>query len=297
MKKALIFAASVCAFSWAMSGVFYAVLGGDIESYRIAFRIFCTVYMFFPMITALLLQWRSKERLTSTGLLAFKPRWSWLVAMVLPLVLVALTVLFSALVPGAVLEYSPDQLINMSGLDEKSASIVRLQFEKTPLSVMIVSGIVNGIMAGCTINAVAAFGEEYGWRNYMVSALRGTKFCKAALVIGAVWGIWHAPIILMGHNYPQHPVAGIFLMAAFCILIGFIELYLVKKAGSVYPAAIFHGTINAVGGFVFYLVQGGSDLTTGVTGAAGFVAEAVVCLAIFLYDKHISRDNIITSEL
>ena len=69
-----------------------------------------------------------------------------------------------------------------------------------PAAMMIVMVLFSGLIAGVTINAVAAFGEEYGWRNYLVGALRDVKFPKAALFIGVVWGIWHFPLILMGHN-------------------------------------------------------------------------------------------------
>ena len=32
------------------------------------------------------------------------------------------------------------------------------------------------------------------------------------LIFGLIWGIWHAPFIFQGHNYPQYPVAGVFMM-------------------------------------------------------------------------------------
>ena len=35
---------------------------------------------------------------------------------------------------------------------------------------------------------------------------------KSSWVIGVIWGFWHAPLILQGHNYPQHPWAGVFMM-------------------------------------------------------------------------------------
>lgn len=34
---------------------------------------------------------------------------------------------------------------------------------------------------------MVAFGKEYGWRDYLVDALRGQQFWKAALLIGFAW--------------------------------------------------------------------------------------------------------------
>ena len=47
-----------------------------------------------------------------------------------------------------------------------------------------------------------AIGEESGFRGYMMSKLikiYGTG--KAVVVGGIVWGLWHLPLICMGHNF------------------------------------------------------------------------------------------------
>lgn len=293
MKKALRFAIVVCLVSWAASGIFYAACKGDIAGHKMAFTAFCTGYMLLPMLTAMVMQKLDKEPFSSTGLLNFKPRWSWLTAVVLPPVLVVLATFLSTLFPGVSLKYNPEQVISIFSVDDVTAASMREQFLKIPAGVMILVTLVSGAVAGCTINALLAFGEEYGWRNYMVSAMNGKSFFTAALTTGVVWGIWHAPIILMGHNYPQHPVAGVFMMTVFCLLLGFMELYMVKKTGSVVPAAIFHGSINAVCGASLYFVEGGNDLTVGCTGTAGFIAMAIICLGIVIYDRTVSKDRII----
>lgn len=292
MKKAVKFAVAVCLFSWAMFGIFYAVCGGDVKSNQMLFTLFETLYMCFPLIVALVLQKISGEKPSSTGLLNFKLSRAWLAGMLVPVLAVPLCVLISSLVPGVHIEYGAEQLISMFNLDEETSATVASQFEAMSPAVMILAGLLSGLLAGCTINALFAFGEEYGWRNYLVKALEGCGFWKKALFIGLVWGIWHAPLILQGHNYPQHPVIGVAMMCVFCILLGIIELYFVLKTGSVFPAAIIHGTINAISGFVLYFVQGGNDLTVGLTGVAGFVTIAIICAAIYLYDRFISRDMI-----
>lgn len=292
MKKALTYSVAVCLFSWAVFGAIYLASGRTIQSNKLLYSAIETLYMLFPMIVAGALQLIRREPFASTGLLRFRVGWTWLAALLLPIFAVAVCTLVSALMPGVSLHFGASQYISEFGLDETKAAALDALLSSIPPAVFISRQLVSGIVAGCTINAVFAFGEEYGWRNYMVSALEGVGFWKKALLIGFVWGIWHLPLILLGHNYPQHPVAGVGMMCVFCILAGAIELYLVLKSGSVYPAAIFHGTINALAGLVLLLVEGGNDLTVGLTGIAGFITLALVIAGIWIYDRYISRDGI-----
>ncbi len=296
MKKALTFSVAVCLFSWAVFGAVYFGSGKTIQEHKLIFTAFESLYMLFPMIVAGVLQLIRKEPFRSTGLLRFKLSWSWLAALLLPPAAVLICILISSLFPGVSLHFGAEQLVEQFGLDEATAATATAQLAQMPPVVFIAVEVLSGLFAGCTINALFAFGEEYGWRNYMVSALEGVGFWKKALLIGLVWGIWHMPLILLGHNYPQHPVAGVGLMCVFCILLGAIELYLVLKSRSVFPAAIFHGTINALSGLVLLLVKGGNDLTIGMTGAAGFITLLLIIGAIYFYDKHISKDGIMSAR-
>lgn len=295
MKKAIIYSFCVCLFSWAVFGLVWLAALKDAPANGVGMQVTKTLYMFFPMIVAMLLQLVRKEQLAGTSLLNFKLSWAWVLAVAVPFAVLLLSVLISALMPGARLHYGPESIIASSGLEGDAAAAIIDQFNTIPPAAVILSTLVSGAIAGCTINAVVAFGEEYGWRNYMVDALRGRKFWMAALLIGFVWGIWHAPLILLGHNYPQHPVAGIGMMCIFCILVGILELWLVLKTGSVIPAAMMHGTINAIAGATLFLVQGGSDLTVGMPGLAGFIAMAVVIAALWLYDRR--HDRIMMKEI
>ena len=175
--------------------------------------------------------------------------------------------------------------------------MVREQLGSIPAYLMVLISLVSGLMAGVSVNALAAFGEEYGWRNYLVNTLREVKFWPAALFIGIVWGIWHFPLILMGHNYPNEPQWGVLLMVVMCILLGFIELYFVLKSKSMAVAAIMHGTFNAVAGVVIYFTLGGNDFVNGMTGLSGFIVMTVTILCIWIYDKYISKDNILSMTL
>jgi membrane protease YdiL (CAAX protease family) len=296
MKKAIRFSIIVCLFSWAMFAVAHWGFGMGADT-PVGFMLFSTVYMFFPLITALVLQAIDKEKFNHTGLVNFKIKWSWLVAWLLPLVMTLACICVNGLMPGVSLQYNAEQLINQYHVPEEQQELVRAQLGQMPAYLMIILTLVSGLMAGISVNALAAFGEEYGWRNYLVGALREVKFWKAALFIGVVWGIWHFPLILMGHNYPNEPRWGVLLMVVMCILLGVIELYFVLKSKSMVVAAIMHGTYNAVAGVVIYCTLGGNDFVNGMPGLSGFIVMAVAILFIWIYDKYVSKDLLLAKTI
>lgn len=101
------------------------------------------------------------------------------------------------------------------------------------------------------LNFIPCLGEELGWRGFLQPRLtekfNGNKI-KATLTTGIIWGIWHAPVICMGHNYGTtykfFPYAGILMMIAFCISIGIFIAFVFYKTESVIPCVITHAIIN-----------------------------------------------------
>ncbi len=100
------------------------------------------------------------------------------------------------------------------------------------------------------------FGEEFGWRAYMTPKLEELMPMPAALVVGGIlWGVWHAPFTVQGHNfgldYKGFPYLGIIVMCVFCTATGAFFTLLTKRTNSVIPAAIAHGINNNMGFDVF----------------------------------------------
>ena len=186
MKKAIRFSIIVCLFSWAMFAVAHWGFGMGADT-PVGLMLFSTLYMFFPIITALVLQAIDKEKFNHTGLVNFKIKWSWAVAWLLPLVMTLACILVNGLMPGVELKYNAEQLINQYHIPEDQQEMVREQLGQLPAYLMILITLISGLIAGITVNAIAAFGEEFGWRNYLVGALREVKFWKAALFSGIVW--------------------------------------------------------------------------------------------------------------
>ena len=75
---------------------------------------------------------------------------------------------------------------------------------------------------------IQCFGEELGWRGYLLPKI-GEKLSplSASVFTGVIWGLWHAPIIAMGYNYgTNNLIAGIFAMTVFCTVLGIISGFL-----------------------------------------------------------------------
>jgi membrane protease YdiL (CAAX protease family) len=105
--------------------------------------------------------------------------------------------------------------------------------------------------AGTTLLAsvlsfVALFGEEYGWRGYLQSELFKLGRVRGVLLLGAIWGAYHWPVILMGWNYPGYPLLGLLLMVLWCTAEAIVLGYVVLKSGSVLLAAFLHAVGNVI---------------------------------------------------
>lgn len=92
-------------------------------------------------------------------------------------------------------------------------------------------------------------GEEFGWRAYMNQKMEPLLGTTGTIIIGGIlWGVWHAPLTVAGHNfgteYRGYPWLGILFMAVWCSATGVFLMWLTKKTGSVFPAAIMHACNN-----------------------------------------------------
>lgn len=275
-KKILIFLAFCFGISWLSAGIFY-LCGIDYQS--VWGFLFATVYMFFPLVSVLLTQLVTGEKPFSDIGISFRlNKWWWLGWLVIIPLPILLSIPVSALFPGVSIGADTDTLKQtMDAMQAQGLSM-------GPWGVGIIT-LLSGFVAGLTINALFAFGEESAWRGFLHRLLKGKGFWKECLIIGVIWGVWHAPIILMGHNYPSHPVAGVFMMVAFCVLVTPLLVFIRDRSGSVIMAAIAHGTINALGGLPIVYLIGYKELLSGITGLAGFIVLALADIVILLLNN------------
>lgn len=105
-------------------------------------------------------------------------------------------------------------------------------------------------ISGAVVASFAALGEEGGWRGYMMPKLIKIMGLNKAIVVGGIiWGLWHAPLTCIGHNfgteYPGFPYVGILLMCCFCIFVGSILTFVTVKTKSIWPATFLHAVNNS----------------------------------------------------
>jgi len=137
------------------------------------------------------------------------------------------------------------------------------------------------------------FGEEYGWRGFLLSALQPVGKLRAAALIGCIWGLWHLPVILRGmHTYPP-TLLGFIAACMFFLLWGVIQCYAVLKTGSILLAAFLHGVVNSVHGFLTtYVIAVPNKLLSFGLGIYGIACLAVVVLFILRDPLWTEREDV-----
>jgi len=293
IKKSVQFIFLTCAASWAAAGI--AVLLGLREAKGLVYTIFAAAYMFLPGVCTIILQIIHKEKPFRNVNVSFRLNWWFLIAGIAPIVCIFMALGLNLLFPDVSFSTNYEGLLSI--LPKEQIEIAIQQLSKFPPLVFLLIQIINSLIAGYTINAIFAFGEELGWRGYLLKALNHKKLLPVSLIIGTVWGLWHFPLILIGHNYPQHPVAGVGMMIIFCILLTPTMIYIVIKSKSVITAAIFHGVLNAFAGIHILFLVGGNDLINGITGLTGFFALLLINLAFYIYDRCITKENIFAKTI
>lgn len=198
---------------------------------------------------------------------------------------------------GAVVYYLcfPEQFDPNSGYIMKTMSEVggELPANMPPLKVLIIGQTITAVLFGPILNFITCFGEEWGWRGYLLPKMAAKMpRIPMLLITGTIWGLWHAPIIAMGHNYGTdywgYPVVGIAVMCIFCIALGTIFSYLCIKTQSCIPGVIAHGAINSFAGAGLFFAATNDNAILGPTpagliGGIGLIVTAII-IAIY-WDK------------
>lgn len=161
--------------------------------------------------------------------------------------------------------------------------------EELPISIGLLMAVqcVQALFLAPIMNFVTCFGEEWGWRGYLLPKMKKLlPTVPTLLVTGVIWGLWHAPLTIIGHNYgvgyPGFPFTGIAMMCLFCVILGVFMAYVTLKTGSCLPAVIAHGAINGIAAIGIYFTTDGGNPFIGPapTGFIGIIPFLI--LAVFM---------------
>jgi uncharacterized protein len=146
-----------------------------------------------------------------------------------------------------------------------------------PSGIIIMALFSASVLVTPFFNSIFAFGEEYGWRGFLLPKLLPLGRTRAHLIGGVIWGLWHAPLVLMGFNYPGFPWIGVVMMCALTTLLGIFESEWTLKYNSVLLASFIHGAFNAQAyGIWRVIVPGAQPLLGGLGGLVGLAGVAML---------------------
>lgn len=302
-KRILIYIGSTFALTWIYClALIYPMMNGETLSgvSAVMTQFFVAVVMFFPAIGVLITRLVTKE--------GFQNAWirpnikgnvkTYLLAYFGPGILTVLgAVIYFVIFRGTL---DPDCGYMKLTLEAAGTSVETIPM---PLSTLLLIQGVQAIFLGPIMNFVTCFGEEWGWRGYLLPKM-SEKFSTIPMLLinGVIWGLWHAPLTIVGHNYGVgyvgFPFTGILAMCLFCTVMGIFLSYVSLKTKSCIPAVLGHGAINAFSAIEMYFTKDGGNPFVGPvpTGVIGMIPFIIVAVVMVLDLKKIRLNNLNNSE-
>jgi len=253
-------------------------LTADVDEVSVLLKRVLPVAMMFTPLTATLvvvfvLRVPRHQWLRFLGIWPLRPAkrvvWFAVVMMFAPLVLVVACLSISALFGWIHLD-----LVHFSAFQET----LDTPLDESVLWPAVIAQIAF-VPVASLVNALPAFGEEAGWRGWLLPVLEPLGTWPAMLLSGAIWGLWHAPIVLLGQNFDEPNILGVLLMTGGGIAWGVLFGWLRLRTGSVWPSVIGHGSLNASGGLVLLVGTAGDPANLALVnplGVSGWIVIGVV---------------------
>ncbi len=294
LRRISLFLGFAFGIAW-ITGLIIYLTGGLTNSPQLfpgvslALVLMATAYMWAPALGNILTRLITREGWKDVGLRPhFRKGWRyWLAGWFLP----AVMTLFGAAVFFVLFPQYFDASLS---LVHKQIAAAPALFALSPW-IFIAIQLVAGVLISPIANSLATFGEEFGWRGYLLPKLMPLGSRKAMLLIGLIWGVWHWPVIFMGYEYgfkyPGYPWAGPLLFLWVTFGFGTFLAWLTLRSKSIWPAVIGHAAINGIAGAAVLATTGQPNpllgpLPVGIIGSLGY---ALVAIAIFVSQKALTE--------
>ncbi|MDY7081964.1 MAG: CPBP family intramembrane glutamic endopeptidase, partial [Halobacteria archaeon] len=251
-KRVLLFIAFSFGFSWIFSGIIYATgglenqagLAGGMGVSRVL--VLLLIFMWGPAVGNVLTRLVTGEGRDNLHLGLDGADAKYLItAWLLPVVLVVVGAgVYFVVFPDA---FDPS-LGYVKNIIQQTENRTGSDLPFSPRAFVAIQ-LVQAVLLAPIVNSFFTFGEEFGWRAYLLPKLRPLGDSSALVLTGVVWGVWHYPIILMGYNYGvKWSVPSLLAMTWFTVVAGVILGWLTFKTESVWFAVVGHASINGVAG-------------------------------------------------
>ena len=252
------------------------------------FGVVAVAMMFTPAIAAIVVVFvieRPQHKARTLGLWPLKPAGRFIGYLALGLI-VPVALILVALPVGALLGVYPADFVTFSAFQEMldtqlaTAGVAELPI---PIGILVGLQLIN-VLFGAFINLIPALGEELGWRGWLLPKLMPLGTVPALVLSGVIWGLWHAPLILLGYNYSGAPGwLGLTMMIGMCIVVGAVFGWLRLRSESVWPAALAHGAFNAAAGFSLIFAAAGELIDTTqatILGWSGWIVPLLLVVVL-----------------
>jgi membrane protease YdiL (CAAX protease family) len=291
MKRIIIFLAITFGITFSLEfGLLYPLFmaADQNPTFALVYQLLLSTMMLIPALGALLTRLISKEGLRQAMI---KPQGKgravkyFLIAWFGPAVLTTLgAILYFCLNPA---DFDPAMATYKASLaSQMQAASPNTTLSEATIAMIGPIQLVVAVLFSPILNSIFCFGEEWGWRGYLVPKLNERlSFIPTVLISGVIWGLWHAPVINLGHNYGfgyhGYPWLGIAAMCLFCVVLGTLFSYLTIKTHSCLPAVIGHGAVNGFASAPLLFSLSGGDpfigpLPVGLVGGSAFIVVALV---------------------
>lgn len=252
-NKPLAFIIVVLLVSWVAQ---YLIFSGKLPGSLL------TLYMFMPALVAFLFFFLGKNPVKEQVQLFTRRTswWSWAVAFFYPILFYLIVILLAVI----------------TGLGKFNLSFLP-NLMNFPFLLSIALSIAIGLPT--------MFGEEYGWRGYLLPAL-SQNYSKlwATLIVGFVWGIWHIPSYYL--VYSQIGAGDPVLLTILGILNvtfgAFAYSYLFYLSRSILPVVLMHATYDVLAQQVAFGSPAVAGLAPAIPGLLNIPWMFGVCLMIIV---------------
>jgi uncharacterized protein len=221
-------------FTFLFSSIFYALIihAGNLRGGN---GVFVTGLMWCPALSAFVTSLVLKRKISSLAWRWGNPKYQWW-SYLIPLAY-SFTAYLIIWVTGLGKFYDPERVQQV----RESFSLPSLP-DWAAIIVLFVSTAIYRMPGSMS----TATGEEIGWRGFLTPELyKLVGYTKTSLISGAIWAIWHVPILVFADYNSGTPAwYGLSCFAVMVISSSFIFTWMRMKSGSLWTGVLLHASHN-----------------------------------------------------